>query len=157
MAVTKARTSKKAEAALKADAIEIVSRLIELSRQYLDQPADVDRARSGLTTPQISAITLLYDRGPLSLKDLSQGLGLSHSTVSGIVDRLERQGLARREVDSEDRRLTRISVTEEVQRYGREGILERRLQQLLPVLRALTAEQRAGILESMNLLRGLTR
>jgi len=42
----------------------------------------------------------LARHGGMSVKELSQKVGLSHSTVSGIVDRLERKGLAARVQDS---------------------------------------------------------
>src|SRR5258707_2846592 len=88
---------------LLADATDI-SRLLREVQRYVEQPQDAAMRESGLTMPQVSTLGVLFDRGPLSLKDLSRELGLSHSTVSGIVDRLERRGLARRAVDPADRR-----------------------------------------------------
>jgi len=38
-------------------------------------------------------------------------VALSHSTVSGIVDRLQARGIVTRSTDSKDRRLTRIALT----------------------------------------------
>ena len=54
-----------------------------------------DVAGSGLTGPQVRAIEVLFDRRPLCLKELSTELHLSHSTVSGIVDRLARRRFVR--------------------------------------------------------------
>jgi len=137
-----------------AEATEIARLLREVSR-YIQQQAELDKQRSGLTLPQISTVTALFDRGPLSLKDLSRELGLSHSTVSGIVDRLERHGLAQRSVDPSDRRVTRISVTHEVDAYARQGYLEGQLGRLLPALRSATDEQRRRIKDGLNLLHSL--
>ena len=110
---------------------------------------------SGLTMPQISALSVLFDRGPLSLKDLSRELGLSHSTASGIVDRLERRGLARRAVDPADRRVSMIGVTAEVDAYARQGFAQSQAGRLLPALGAATAEQRRSIRAALELLRSL--
>ena len=49
----------------------------------------------------------------LSLSDLSEKMGLAHSTVSEIVGRLERDGVLRRTTRPEDRRYAQIEVTDE--------------------------------------------
>src|SRR5260221_2189986 len=105
---------------LLADATEI-SRLLREVQRYVEQPQDAAMRESGLTMPQVSTLGVLFDRGPLSLKDLSRELGLSHSTVSGIVDRLERRGLARRAVDPADRRGRLIRPTDTPGPHPRHG------------------------------------
>lgn len=49
----------------------------------------------------------------MSLKKLAEEVDLSASTVVGIVDRLEKKGLLRRDRSTQDRRQVLISVTEE--------------------------------------------
>jgi DNA-binding MarR family transcriptional regulator len=105
--------------------------------------------------PQVAALTALFEKGPLSLKDLSRELGLSHSTASGIVDRLERRGLAARTVDEVDRRVTRVSVTDEVAGYVEKGYLEGQLGQLIPALKLATRDQRRLIRDALGLLQSL--
>ena len=46
---------------------------------------------------------LVHSEG-ISLRALSKELGLAHSTVSGIVDRLEKRGMVVRQTDEADRR-----------------------------------------------------
>jgi DNA-binding MarR family transcriptional regulator len=137
------------------EAAEIARLVREVSLRYVEAPAEADKSRSGLTVPQIAAITALYDRGPLSLKDLSRELRLSHSTVSGIVDRLERRGLVARTVDAQDRRVTRIAVTSDVNTYARETFLERQLGRLLPALEAASDTDRQTITDGLRLLHSL--
>jgi MarR family transcriptional regulator, organic hydroperoxide resistance regulator len=84
-------------------------------RLRVDVSADI--VRSGLTAPQIALLSSLVRGGATSLTELSRELGLSHSTASGIVDRLEMRGLVRREPDEADRRRTRISLTDQVRDY----------------------------------------
>jgi MarR family transcriptional regulator, organic hydroperoxide resistance regulator len=62
----------------------------------------------------------LVTRGPMTLTELSRTLGMSHSTASGIVDRLQARGLLDRSEDATDRRRTTIAVTESVTQYVRE-------------------------------------
>jgi len=140
--------------ALLAEATEIV-RLLRAVRRYVEQPNDAAMRESGLTMPQVSTLTVLSDRGPLPLKDLSRELGLSHSTVSGIVDRLERRGLARRAVDLADRRISLISVTDVVDAYAREGYSRGQAGRLLPALESANADQRRSIKAALTLLHSL--
>ena len=51
----------------------------------------------GLTGPQLTVIKLLETFGDLSLSSLSERIRAQNSTVTGIIDRMEREGLVRRE------------------------------------------------------------
>ena len=107
---------------------------------------------SGLTGPQVTLIASLVSRGPMTLTELSRALGMSHSTASGIVDRLASRGLLQRSPDATDKRRTRIVVTDKVTRYVREleaGPAGR----LATALAAATTEQRRSITKGLQLLR----
>jgi DNA-binding MarR family transcriptional regulator len=67
----------------------------------------------GLTTPQIFVIASLDQCGSLKISELSEKLSLSNSTVSGIVDRLEKCNFVKRNRSEEDRRVVLVSLTEE--------------------------------------------
>lgn len=67
---------------------------------------------AGLTMPQLLTLhELARYHGPMSLSDLSRALNLANSTVSGIVDRLERAGHVRRRTDTEDQRVIRVELS----------------------------------------------
>ena len=66
----------------------------------------------GFTVPQRIVMGHLVRYGDLSVKELSQKVGLSHSTISGIVDRLERKGLVMRSQNPQDRRITKVTTTD---------------------------------------------
>lgn len=68
-------------------------------------------ARHGLTAPQLSALSLLVHAGPLSLGELGERMHTGASTLTGIVDRMEREGLAARERSADDRRVWRVALT----------------------------------------------
>lgn len=65
-----------------------------------------------LTGPQGMIMGILNHSGKMKISDLSKKMGLSNSTVSGIIDRLEKQGLAERKRSDEDRRVVYVNVTE---------------------------------------------
>src|SRR5262245_34697665 len=65
----------------------------------------------GLTGPQLSVVKLLETFGDLSLSSLSDRIKAQNSTVTGIIDRMEREGLVRRERSEADRRVVLIRLT----------------------------------------------
>ncbi|HHX01189.1 MAG TPA: MarR family transcriptional regulator [Firmicutes bacterium] len=82
-----------------------------------------------LTIPQIALIILLNENQEMSISDISQKMGLSKSTVSGIIDRLERIGIVRRKRSDKDRRIVTAVLTEQFQIRGSE--LEQNFNRLL--------------------------
>jgi len=122
-------------------------------RRILRQPVETQFARGNLTAPQRGVMEALYRSGGLSLKDLSRQIGLAHSTVSGIVDRLEQRGLAARKRDPEDGRATIIVVSKTVSDYMRREYRALVLHPVAEALRHAGPGARATILEGLRLLR----
>jgi DNA-binding MarR family transcriptional regulator len=92
------------------DAAEVVNSLRRLFKAIQEYSKAIFR-RTGLSGPQVWALTILTAEPNLSLGDLAERLFAHPSTVSGIVDRLEERGAVRRTVDREDRRGIRLSLT----------------------------------------------
>ena len=67
--------------------------------------------RADLTGPQLTVVKLLEQIGDLSLSELSERIRAQNSTVTGIIDRMEREGLVTRERSKEDRRVVYIKLT----------------------------------------------
>lgn len=65
----------------------------------------------GLTGPQLSVLKILEATGDLSLTELSERMSAKNSTITGIVDRMERDGLVVRDRSSTDRRVVLIRAT----------------------------------------------
>ncbi len=68
--------------------------------------------RYGLTVPQLVCLSAIAKDGPMSSIELSQQVQLSPSTVVGILDRLQKMELIKRERNATDRRLVMLSLTE---------------------------------------------
>ena len=66
----------------------------------------------GLTGPQLTVIKLLEQLGDLSLSSLSSRIKANNSTVTGIIDRMEREDLVVRERPEQDRRVVLIRLTD---------------------------------------------
>ncbi len=72
-----------------------------------------------LTGPQGMLMGTLAHHGEMKVSDLSEKLGLSNSTVSGILDRLENQGLVERVRSKEDRRVVYVQITDEFRKHSK--------------------------------------
>lgn len=69
-------------------------------------------AELGLTTAQLRLMFLLRENPGVTAGELAARLSVTPPTISGIVDRLVRLGLVRRDDDPNDRRLVRNYLTE---------------------------------------------
>src|SRR5579875_3476096 len=85
----------------------------------------------GLTVPTLKVLFLLREGPGMPAGLLAQQLGVTPSTITGLVDRLVAQGLVRREEDPRDRRLVRNYLTTEgastagdIQRQARDLIAQ---------------------------------
>ena len=113
-----------------------------------------------LTPPQVHALQVLVDEVRasgvgLSLSELSRRMGLAHSTVSGIVTRLERRDLLRRAPDPDDGRFVRIELTEPVREWVQRELPATRHRPLAAALAKASDDERAAILEGLATLERL--
>ena len=74
----------------------------------------------GVTGPQRLVIRLLGQTPGLAARDIASTLGIHPSTLTGVLARLEKQALIRREIDDEDRRRTLFELTPAGKRIDRE-------------------------------------
>lgn len=70
-------------------------------------------ADMGLTPSLLSALAVVHVHGPLTLGSLAQLEGIAPPTVTKIVGKLQDQGLVERTTDAADRRVCRVSTTEQ--------------------------------------------
>jgi DNA-binding MarR family transcriptional regulator len=70
-------------------------------------------AEIGLTTAQLRVLFLVRESPGVTAGDLAHRLNVTPPTISGIVDRLVKLSLIRREDDESDRRLVRNFLTEQ--------------------------------------------
>lgn len=92
------------------DAALVVSCLRRLFRAVHEYSKALHQ-RAGLSSPQLWALHPLEQEPNLSLKTLSERMFSHPSTVSGVVARLTRRGLVRRETDDSDRRGILLRLT----------------------------------------------
>lgn len=96
------------EAYDKTEVGRLIFELGKLMKQYMRKYFE----HEGITMPQSSVLGILMKNGEMKITELGSKLTLSNSTVSGIVDRLEKQQLVERRRSEEDRRIVYVKVTQ---------------------------------------------
>jgi DNA-binding MarR family transcriptional regulator len=66
--------------------------------------------RLGINSTDLECLDIIVMQGPVSAGDLARASGLTSGAITGVIDRLHRAGLAKREPDPEDRRKVLVRV-----------------------------------------------
>ena len=132
-----------------------VDQHLSFIRQRLREPLETEFARGGLTGPQRMVMQALVQSEGLSLKQLSRQVSLAHSTVSGIVDRLQARGMVGRRKDESDGRATVIAPSSEVRDFLANRMPELAMSPLTEALRDATDSEKATVLRGLKTLRAL--
>jgi DNA-binding MarR family transcriptional regulator len=103
-----------AKASLEAASPEgIATRIDELVRVLnpLNQPAPpwLDQE---LTFSQFRVLYLLSEQGPITMSRLAEILDVTPATATGVIERLEKRGLAERSHRGDDRRVVECNLSE---------------------------------------------
>ncbi len=88
---------------------EIMQSLRQIFRAIQDYSQEVSK-EFGITGPQLWALKIISGEGPLSLGKLTKKMYLHPSTVSGVVDRLEKKRYVLRGRGQNDRRLVTVAL-----------------------------------------------
>lgn len=132
-----------------------IDRELRAIRENVRRPLDSEIARGELTGPQQSAMAALVGSDGMSLKALSTHLGLSHSTTSGIVDRLQKRGMIERRQDESDGRRTSIVVTAEVRNFVEKTMPKLAIHPLEKALGLAKPAERDAIVNGLKTLRSV--
>ncbi|HOB15577.1 MAG TPA: MarR family transcriptional regulator [Defluviitoga sp.] len=65
-----------------------------------------------ISPAQFDVLQIVYFRGPKKLSDISKRLGITKSTTTGLVSRLEMMGYLQKEKSPEDRRVYMVDITQ---------------------------------------------
>jgi DNA-binding MarR family transcriptional regulator len=118
-------------------ASRITGRLFGLAPRLVELQ-DLGARQYGMTYARGRVVAALYASGPVLMRALSQAVGVSPRTITGLVDALEADGWAQRRPHPTDRRATIIALTEAA---------ETAFARLLQAYGGLSADLLAGIPE----------
>lgn len=123
--------------------------LMRLSRRVRQEALGGD-----VTQSMLSALAVVDRRGPLTLGELAAAERVQPPSMTKIVARLEEAGLVVREVDSRDRRVARVRVTDAGHRFA-ERSRSRGSAYLARRLRTLSDDDRAVVEAALPVLERL--
>lgn len=138
--------------------METVSKKVEVARLFFEVNKTIKHSMRrrlediGITLPQSLVIGALIKFGEMKITELSRKINLSNSTISGIIDRLEKQQLVIRTRSEEDRRIVYVKVTPKFGEIhnGFHKIIEKNFEDLLS---AGTPEEIEKIIEGLHVLK----
>jgi DNA-binding MarR family transcriptional regulator len=134
------------------DAEQLADRLHSAAIHLLRRLRKED-AKTGLSAPRLSALSVVVFGGPLTLGELANAEQVRPPTMTRLVSALEEDGLVSREADAADGRLTRIRATAK----GRALLFRgraRRVAALTAEVRGLDAAERAELDRALGILDG---
>ena len=88
-----------------------VARLFQEVMQLFKHSMNKLLEETGISAPQGMVLGLLSKKKKIKITELSHELCLSNSTVSGIIDRLEKQEMVVRERSMDDKRVVYVSIS----------------------------------------------
>ena len=104
-----------------------------------------------ITVPQFTALQILINNGDLTVGELSQKMSLACSTITDLIDRMEKSELVARKKDEKDKRVVRIDV----QPTGHEivqKVLAKRREYLAEKLKEFQEEDKKFLKEALESL-----
>lgn len=138
---------------------ECLGRLFEFTL-LLGADAQAGLERLGLTASRAHLLLLVDEHGPSSQRELADMLKVTPRTVTALVDGLQSTGFVTRERHPEDRRVARVTMTEQGQAASR-AMLDGRRKLAHALLRDLSREQfrefDAGLRHVLERLRDVLR
>jgi MarR family transcriptional regulator, organic hydroperoxide resistance regulator len=106
-----------------------------------------------LTMPQFAALHVIWQRGPLSGRQLAEQLGVSAPAVVKVCDRFEARGYIERVRDKVDRRVQWFQLTASGTAIFQQLVALNR-EHLAPALKGLSPGDRASLTRILNELAG---
>lgn len=95
---------------------EILHAYLQVSR-HISEKFRIYYGKLNLTYPQFIVLAILEADGPMPISALAEAAGSANSTISGVVDRLEKMELVQRTRSDSDRRVIYVSTTEQFREH----------------------------------------
>ncbi|OGP85488.1 MAG: MarR family transcriptional regulator [Deltaproteobacteria bacterium RBG_16_58_17] len=95
---------------------DVISNIMDNMRrvfQILNEQSQRIKQETGLTGPQLWAIGVIHEHGPINISNIAKLMYLHPTTVLGIIDRLETRGLVSRNRSKDDRRVIWLELTQD--------------------------------------------
>lgn len=92
--------------------LNILWHRLMLESNYKDIEAKYQNIK-GLSTNELSIIRIISEKDEIIIKDILEALDIPKSTLTSIIDRLEKRNLISRAISKKDRRSYKLELTED--------------------------------------------
>jgi DNA-binding MarR family transcriptional regulator len=134
--------------------VEEIERLLRHVSNIVRQRGREILSQFDITPPQFNALQALIRNQSMTMGELCQDLFLASSTVTDLIDRMEKNDLVQRVRDEDDRRVVRLQVREKGRRVLEEVMRARRAY-LASVLSALSVAECDQLRDSLKQIHDL--
>lgn len=104
-----------------------------------------------ITPPQFTALLLLNEEGGMTIGELSHKMYLAFSTVTDLLDRMEKNGLVERIRSSQDRRVVKVHILPKGEEIIHD-VLKARREYLGSVLSHMSASEVEQVDKALHLI-----
>lgn len=120
--------------------------------QHLKKDLQKEAEKFGVTLPQMRVINEVIKHQNVSIKEISQSLEMTHSTVSEIVERLIQKNILIKTTNLKDKRLVDISLSNHVNGYLETNLSEIINKPLEDLLNRLSNKDQESVEHGFRLL-----
>ena len=131
---------------------DFIRESIDFLHRYLLKSIQKHAEEHGLTVPQLRVIAEVFVNKQITIKQLTQNLRMTQSTVSDIVERLSAKGILLKNPNPKDKRSVNICVSEEVLNVINENSQEPVNRAIRDALSLLTPDEQETVEQGMRLL-----
>lgn len=124
---------------------------VVLAKSYKAMAAFVEHqvSKQGLGLSDFMVLEVLLHKGPLTISAIGEKVLLANASMTSAIDRLETKALVIRRTSEEDRRIRRIELTTEGERFISE-IYQRHEAEIESLMTGLSGEERMALHSSLK-------
>jgi len=136
------------------DLVEIEMRMLEVKNLFAGISTEMVKSSVGImgfavNMSQLKAMTAFSEDSLLSMGELCKMANVKMPSMTEVVDRFEKEGILERIRDDEDRRVVKVRMTEKGKEMHK-NVLKRRADELTKMFGILTAEDRVKLVDSLR-------
>lgn len=133
---------------------QCINYLLTTSQHRVFQEVSKRLENYDVTPVQYGVLHCLWKGDKTTPKEIASELKLENSTISGILDRMEKKNLLKRQVSTEDRRYIEVVLTEKGASLEK-PVLDTIDQANLDILASIPEEEQQILKKNLQLLAGL--
>jgi DNA-binding MarR family transcriptional regulator len=130
---------------------QLEQRIVAFVRAFGLHRPDETPCGGALPVSEAHALAVLRSHGAITQTELSRELALTKSTVSRLVDQLERHGWVRRQASKDDARRRLVELTTEGSKVAKD-VARRRGERLSELLEHIPEAERPAVLAALDSL-----